>query len=55
MIDQFIRGVLELTPRGSTSDQILWRLRSAGLRPDAPEIMSALEIEHGMGMPVVQY
>ncbi len=49
MIDQFIRGVLELSPRGSTSDQILWRLRSAGLRPDAPEIMSALDslVERG--------
>lgn len=56
MISQFIRGVLELSPRGSTSEQILWRLRNAGQRPDAPEIMSALislvdqgEVVHRLG------
>jgi hypothetical protein len=54
--NQFIRSILELSPRGSTSNQILWRLRSAGLRPDAPEIMTALnglveqgEVEHRLG------
>ena len=49
MLEQFIRGILDLSPRGSSSEQILWRLRNSGLRPDASEIMGALNslVEQG--------
>lgn len=49
MLEQSIRSILALSPRGSSSEQILWRLRNSGLRPDAPEIMDALNslVEQG--------
>ena len=67
MINQFIRGVLELSPRGSTSEQILWRLTKAenelvllGRRvPQAVEkrknIVAIIEYLDGQGDPNILF
>ncbi|RWK87962.1 MAG: DUF559 domain-containing protein [Mesorhizobium sp.] len=42
MLDQTIRRLLALYPRGATDDQLIWRLRSSGLRIDASELLAGL-------------
>jgi transcriptional regulator len=67
VINQFIRSVLELSPRGSTSEQILWRLTKAenelvllGRRvPQAVEkrknIVAIIEYLDGQGDPNILF
>ncbi len=43
MLDHAIHRVLRLSPQGVSSDQLLWRLRSAGIRVDAAEILATLK------------
>lgn len=42
VLHQPIRRILELFPRGMTNEQVLWRLRAAGLRPEASDLLNAL-------------
>ncbi len=42
MLERAISGLMELFPRGSTDGQLLWRLRSSGLRNDASSVLAAL-------------
>lgn len=42
MFDKTLRKLLFMHPKGATSDQIIWRLRSAGLRMDASDLLHGL-------------
>lgn len=42
MFDSTLRQMLSLHPRGATNDQIIWRLRSNGIRIDAGELLNGL-------------
>lgn len=43
MYAQTIRRLLELAPNGLSQDQLLWRLRSSGLRLTAADILNSLK------------
>lgn len=43
MLARTLRSLLDLSPRGLTNDQLLWRLLQSGLRMDASELLAALE------------
>ena len=42
MLERAISRLMELFPRGTTDAQLLWRLRSSGLRNDASSVLAAL-------------
>lgn len=42
MLERSISQLIELFPRGTTDGQLLWRLRSNGLRNDASSVLAAL-------------
>lgn len=42
MLDAVIRNLLAMHPRGASSEQLLWRIRRAGLRPEAAEVLGTL-------------
>ncbi len=42
MLERSIFQLMELFPRGTTDGQLLWRLRSSGLRNDASSVLAAL-------------
>lgn len=42
MLERAISQLMELFPRGTTDGQLLWRLRSSGLRNDASSVLAAL-------------
>lgn len=42
MLSQTVRGILELHPAGLSNDQLLWRLRTGGLRFSAEDILQSL-------------
>lgn len=42
MLDTTIRRLLEMHPRGISNDQLLWRLRSAGIRVSPSELLDGL-------------
>lgn len=44
MYAQTIRRLLELAPNGLSHDQLLWRLRSSGLRLSAADILASLTL-----------
>ena len=43
MLRDSLRGLLELSPRGLSDSQLLWRLNSAGLRFSSTEIINDLK------------
>jgi len=42
LFERSIPDLLELFPRGMTNDQLIWRLRQGGLRPDGSALLAAL-------------
>jgi len=44
MLVQTVRSLLELHPAGLSNEQLLWRLRSAGIRFSAADILQSLEV-----------
>lgn len=42
MLERAISRLMEMFPRGTTDGQLLWRLRSSGLRNDASSVLAAL-------------
>lgn len=42
MLDGVIRNLVAMHPRGVSSEQLLWRMRRAGLRPGAAEVLGTL-------------
>jgi hypothetical protein len=42
LLDHTIRELLSLFPRGATDDQLVWRLRSSGLRVQGTELLAGL-------------
>lgn len=42
MLERSIPSLLEMFPRGMTDDQLIWRLRQGGLRPDPAMVLAAL-------------
>lgn len=42
MLERAISHLMEMFPRGTTDGQLLWRLRSSGLRNDASSVLAAL-------------
>lgn len=44
MYARTIRRLLELAPNGLSNEQLLWRLRSSGLRISAEDILAALKV-----------
>ncbi len=42
MLERAISQLMELFRRGTTDGQLLWRLRSSGLRNDASSVLTAL-------------
>jgi very-short-patch-repair endonuclease len=49
MLIQTVRSILELHPAGLSHDQLLWRLRSSGLRYSADDILQSLDALIGNG------
>lgn len=49
MLDTTIRRLLEMHPRGVSNDQLLWRLRSAGIRVSPSDLLDGLNslVERG--------
>lgn len=43
MYERTVKSLLELSPLGLTSDQLLWRLKRSGIRPTADEILQTLQ------------
>jgi hypothetical protein len=41
-LDSRIRGLLDMAPSGLTDGQLLWRLKSGGVRHDASDLLAAL-------------
>ncbi len=42
MLNQPILGILGMHPRGSTNEQLLWRLRNGGVRTEASDLLASL-------------
>ena len=42
MLERSIPALLGMFPRGMTGDQLIWRLRQGGLRPDPAMLLAAL-------------
>ncbi|MFO1143804.1 MAG: hypothetical protein U1E59_15790 [Amaricoccus sp.] len=42
MLQVAISQLMKLFPKGTTDGQVLWRLRSSGLRSDASSLLAAL-------------